>query len=126
MSRKLESATHRARLPAKGRKNKTTYTRYKLGCLYGLLRREKRRHLLKYNRGEEKNEAENGGYLCPCPLSDGIVLDIGKKGTFKRFRGLILFYGPTIKKLLLMLEIIFRSCQVAIRAYLFHVFYFLW
>jgi hypothetical protein len=27
----------------------------------------------------KKNEAENGGYLCPCPLSDGIVLDMEKK-----------------------------------------------
>jgi hypothetical protein len=69
--------------PQREGKNKTTYTRFKLGCLYGLLRREKRRHLLKNNRSEEKNEAENGGYLCPCPLSDGIVLDIEKKVNLK-------------------------------------------
>jgi hypothetical protein len=39
--RKLESATHRARLPIKKKKNKTQHTRYKLGCLYGAAERWK-------------------------------------------------------------------------------------
>ena len=34
----------------------------------------------------KKNVAENGGYLCPYPLSDGIVLDIGKKIHLNGFR----------------------------------------
>jgi hypothetical protein len=33
----------------------------------------------KYIIDEKNNEAENGGYLCPCPLSVGTVLNIGKK-----------------------------------------------
>jgi hypothetical protein len=40
---------------------------------------------LENNQIGEKNVAENGGYLCPYPLSDGIVLDIGKKIHLNRF-----------------------------------------
>jgi hypothetical protein len=45
---------------------------------------KKRRHLLKYNSdGETKDEAENGGYLCPSPLSVGISLNMRKKMRLK-------------------------------------------
>ncbi len=80
VSHKLENATHGARLPIKVKENKSQHTRYKLGCLYGAATRRKRRHLLKYNsNGEEKGEAENGGYFCPSPLSVGITLNMREK-----------------------------------------------
>jgi hypothetical protein len=80
VSRKLENATHGARLPIKVNENKSQHTRYKLGCLYGAATRRKRRHLLKYiSDGEKKDEAENGGYFCPSPLSVGIGLNMRKK-----------------------------------------------
>jgi hypothetical protein len=80
VSRELENATHGARLPIKVKENKKQHTKYKLGCLYGAATRRKRRHLLKYNSdGETKGEAENGGYLCPSPLSVCISLNMKKK-----------------------------------------------
>jgi hypothetical protein len=54
VSRKLENATHGARLPIKVKENKSQHTKYKLGCLYGAATRRKRRHLLKYNGNGEK------------------------------------------------------------------------
>ncbi len=79
MSRELVITTHRARLPVKIKKIKHDKG-YRLESLCGSSKRKIRRDLFKKIAvvKEKKRNVEIGGYICPGPLSVGIVLSTKK------------------------------------------------